>query len=184
MVWREWAVIVARPSRYDSGRHPADAELLCLNGATDADLAREFGVCESTINNWKHRHPEFLESVSRGKVVADAAVVKALYERATGYRFTTTKTVKKLIAAKGDKPVMVEVTETMTDTFIPPDPTACIFWLKNRDPERWRDRPAGDNGQASQDAIRAFLDATSPSEEQVAALFRDEPTLADPDLRL
>ena len=22
---------------------------------------------------------------------------------------------------------------------VPPDVTACIFWLKNRDPEHWRD---------------------------------------------
>lgn len=178
-MWREWAVLVARPSRYDSGKHPTDAELLCLNGATDADLAREFGVCESTINNWKHRHAEFLESVSRGKAVADAAVVRALHQRAMGYRFTTTKTVKKLIAAKGDKPAMVEVTETTTDTFIPPDPTACIFWLKNRDPERWRDRPTDGNAQASQDRIRAFLEAVSPSEEEVAALFADHSDAVD-----
>jgi transposase-like protein len=32
-------------------------------GATDADLARIFGVSDATIDNWKARHPDFLGSL-------------------------------------------------------------------------------------------------------------------------
>ena len=36
--------------------------------------------------------------------------------------------------AGADKPVYAPYVE-----HVPPDVTACIFWLKNRDPQRWRD---------------------------------------------
>jgi hypothetical protein len=36
--------------------------------------------------------------------------------------------------ANSDKPVLVPYQE-----HIPPDVTACIFWLKNRRPKEWRD---------------------------------------------
>jgi transposase-like protein len=32
-------------------------------GATDADLAKIFGVSDATIDNWKAQHPEFLGSL-------------------------------------------------------------------------------------------------------------------------
>jgi hypothetical protein len=32
-----------------------------------------------------------------------------------------------------------EVTRVPIVEHVPPDVTACIFWLKNRDPARWRD---------------------------------------------
>lgn len=174
---RERAVLMARPSRYDPSTHPSLAERLCLTGATDADLAMAFEVCESTINNWKQKHREFSDSMTRGKAVADAAVVKALYERALGYRIVVKKTVRKASqrVVGGSVRDFHEVIETTTEVFIPPDVTACIFWLKNRDPQRWRDRPAEGDGSSSQDGIRAFLEATTPSKEQVAALFGDQP---------
>ena len=37
------------------------------------------------INYWKEKHPEFLQSVKRGKKIADAKVSNALYSRAVGF---------------------------------------------------------------------------------------------------
>jgi len=50
------------------------AEKICQLGATDIILAEAFGVCEKTINNWKKAHPDFLESITRGKHFADEQV--------------------------------------------------------------------------------------------------------------
>jgi hypothetical protein len=83
-------------------------------GATDKDMADAFDVSEVTLNAWKQSHPEFLKSLKEGKLLADARVSTALYTRATGYE-------------KNDK-------------HYPPDTTACIFWLKNRQPDKWRDK--------------------------------------------
>ena len=55
---------------------------LCLLGATDAQLADFFGVCVTTINNWKLKHPEFVESIRAGKEDADSKVAQSLYNTA------------------------------------------------------------------------------------------------------
>jgi len=104
---------------------------LCLLGATDAELADFFNVAESTINLWKHEHPTFSESIKKGKEFADANVAEKLYKRATGYD------CPELITATHQG----QITDTMEVTkHYPPDPTAAIFWLKNRRKKDWRDR--------------------------------------------
>ena len=102
-----------------------------LLGVTDKQLAEFFGVCEATINNWKHDHPSFLESLNRSKAQADAMVAQSLFKRATGYVHPETK-----IATRDG-----QITDTLdVEKHYAPDPTAAIFWLKNRQPEIWRDK--------------------------------------------
>ena len=102
----------------------------CLLGAKDAELAQNFDISESTLNNWKIDHPEFMESIKNGREKADAEVSKSLYKRATGYD----RQSEKIMQYQG-VPVVVPTTE-----HIAPDPTAAQFWLKNRRPADWRDR--------------------------------------------
>jgi hypothetical protein len=58
-------------------------------------------------------------------------VERSLYERAVGYNY---EAVKIFMPAGREKPVYAPYIE-----HIPPDVTAGIFWLKNRDPQHWRD---------------------------------------------
>lgn len=106
-----------------------------LMGATDKDLARFFSVDESTINNWKIKFPKFFESLKNGKETADAKVIRSLYERATGYSHDEDHIVK----CGGEASV-----ETIKKHY-PPDPTSMIFWLKNRQPDKWRDKVHAEN---------------------------------------
>jgi transposase-like protein len=99
-------------------------------GATDADLAKIFGVSDATIDNWKAQHPDFLGSSKRGKEEADARVIRSLYQRAVGYSYNA----EKIFCDKNGK-----VTRVPYVQHVPPDVTAQIFWLKNRDPQHWRD---------------------------------------------
>jgi hypothetical protein len=98
---------------------------------TDADLARIFGVSDATIDNWKARHPDFLGSLKAGKAEADNRVERSLYTRAVGYSY---EAVKIFMPANRAKPVYAKYIE-----HVPPDVTAGIFWMKNRDPQHWRD---------------------------------------------
>ncbi|MCK5602551.1 hypothetical protein KAR91_11795 [Candidatus Pacearchaeota archaeon] len=100
-------------------------------GATDAELAYAFDVCEDTINEWKKKFPEFNRVLKRAKNKADKAVVKSLYKQACGYTVTE-KTVEKNCAGAIVKTVT-------TKKHIQPSKTAQIFWLKNRQPQDWRD---------------------------------------------
>lgn len=119
-----------RPTAY-KGSYAEQAYKYCLLGATDAQLATFFEVAESTINNWKRDHPEFLESVTRGKTVADANVAEAFYKRATGFEKEDSE---KVFQYQG------EIVRATTKEYFPPDPGAALNWLKNRQPDKWRDK--------------------------------------------
>lgn len=120
---------MARPTKYQEA-YAEQARKLCLLGYTDAELADFFEVSEATINNWKLEHPEFLESIKKGKAVADGDVASNLYHRAMGY---TAKEKREEKTAEGFKEVDAE-------KHIPGDVTAMIFWLKNRQKDKWREK--------------------------------------------
>lgn len=105
-------------------------------GATDEELAEAFGKSVSTISAWKLKFPEFQAAIKRGKFEPDMTVVGALFRKATGYREKITKVI-----GKGDNQRVVEV-----DLVVEPDVTACIFWLKNRRKDQWRDRHEHNHG--------------------------------------
>ena len=88
-------------------------------------------VNEKTFNNWKHKHPEFLQSLKNGKEIADSQIAKSLFNRAKGYSCKATK----FATFNGEITDREEYIENY-----PPDTTACIFWLKNRQPDKWRDK--------------------------------------------
>jgi cell fate (sporulation/competence/biofilm development) regulator YmcA (YheA/YmcA/DUF963 family) len=120
---------MARPSRYKA-EYAEQARKLCLLGATDKELADFFEVSEQTINAWKSAHATFLESVKKGKQQADADVVDRLYQRAMGYEHPEVDI----------RVVNGEIVETPITKIYAPDTTAAIFWLKNRQRAKWRDR--------------------------------------------
>lgn len=65
----------------------------------------------------------------------------SLYERACGNAKRVTKKRRDVLDSEGRKVTLTEVTEET----LPPDTTAIIYWLKNRQPELWRDRPKQDD---------------------------------------
>ncbi|EHG7888898.1 terminase [Citrobacter sp.] len=120
---------MARPTKYQKA-YAEQARKLCLLGYTDAELADFFEVSEATINNWKLEHSEFLESIKKGKAIADGDVTDRLYQRAMGF-----------VAPDVDIRVIDnKIVETQLDKYYPPDTAAAIFWLKNRQKDKWRDK--------------------------------------------
>jgi len=124
-----------RPSKYKS-EYDQQALKLCLLGATDKDLADFFEVSEDTINEWKRVHESFSVSVKAGKERADAEVATKLYQRALGYSHPEVD-----IRVVDHQIVMTDITK-----HYPPDATSAIFWLKNRQKEKWRDRIVHEGG--------------------------------------
>ncbi len=146
--------MAGRPTSYEEVFNE-QAYKLCLLGSTDAQLADFFEVCEATINNWKHDYPEFLESIKKGKKVADSEVANSLYQRAKGYSHPEDK-----IFNNNGEPLIVSTTK-----HYPPDATSGIFWLKNRDKETWRD---------SQDRNHTGgINLTNYSDSQLEAIIAD-----------
>lgn len=135
-----------RPTAYKD-EYADQAYKLCLLGATDEDLAKFFEVTERTINTWKTKQPEFLQSIKRGKDIADANVADRLYQRAMGYEHAE----DKIFQYEG-QPVIVPTTK-----FYPPDTAAGIFWLKNRQRGKWRDKIDHEHGGEDGGAIKIVI---------------------------
>ena len=119
-----------RPTKYDPN-YNNQAYKLCLLGATDKDLADFFEATEPTVNNWKKEYPDFLQALKDGKEVADAVIATKLFHRAKGYEHVETITASFQGKITDQRDIIKHY---------PPDTTACIFWLKNRKPEWWRDK--------------------------------------------
>lgn len=117
-----------RPSGYDPG-FCQQAQKLCALGATDNELADFFGVSSRTIYRWIAEFPDFCQSLKLAKVEADTRVERSLYHRAVGYSYEAVK----IMAVAG------EVQKVAYIEHVPPDTTAMIFWLKNRQSDKWRD---------------------------------------------
>lgn len=103
----------------------------CSLGADDVKLGELFNVTKTTINNWKNDHPTFFDSLKRGKGAHDSIRVEdSLLKRALGYEWTEEKQED---GTNGSK-------TTTVNKHVPGDATSMIFWLKNRDPNRWREK--------------------------------------------
>ena len=109
------------------------------DGLTDEQLAGKVGINPATLYDWKKKYPKISEALKKGKEIVDIQVENALLKRALGYDFQEER------VERSDKDG-VKVVQAIKH--IPPDTTAQIFWLKNRRPDRWRDKPepAPDDG--------------------------------------
>lgn len=143
-----------RPDTYRPEFCKQAAEL-CLLGAIDVDLARFFEVTEKTINAWKETYPDFRLALKKGKEVADAIIAKSLFQRGKGY----THREEKIFCYEG------QIIRAETLKHYPPETIACIFWLKNRRPDLWRDRPVENNKNA---VIPALSVEEIPYDEDIA----------------
>jgi hypothetical protein len=144
---------MARPRIYK----PEFVELAyryALLGATEVELAEAFGVTRNGFQKWLVRYPELREAVVKGRDVADSRVAQSLYHRALGY--THPEEIVKFDREGNEL-------RAQTVKHYAPDVVACIFWLKNRQRDKWRDRQEIEHSQSP------YKDMT---DEQLAAEIR------------
>ena len=118
---------------------------LAEEGLSDAEIAAAVGVTSSQLQRWRKKHPRFRDAIDIGRREADFSVIEAVYKRATGYNVSTKKTHKlkhvDYDPETGKKLREYEELAEGTDVdYIAPDLRAGIFWLKNRQPERWGEK--------------------------------------------
>ncbi|SEM13247.1 Transposase [Paenisporosarcina quisquiliarum] len=139
------------------------------DGLTNEQIAHNIGVTQSTLYEWQKKYSEISEALKRGKEIVDLEVENAMLKRALGYEYNERKYAQvemseeehyalqkvtvnrykmdnpeatheeiKLVELQVSKYKSVLVEEKIKD--VAPDTTAQIFWLKNRKPEKWRDK--------------------------------------------
>ena len=114
-------------SSYDPVRMPEQAyHATSRMGAEHLDLAALFGVSLGPIEKWIREHDEFRVAIRTGRDEWSSRNIEdSLKRRALGYEYQEHKT-----SAKNGP-------ETITK-HMPPDVGACIFWLTNRQKNRWQ----------------------------------------------
>jgi hypothetical protein len=139
-----------RKNRYDSHIKPRLFEIECWarDGLLEVEICKRLGVGLSTFAVYKNNNQELQETLKTGKEIADYRVEESLYKRALGYKFD--EVTKEPVIQKGTDgipltdergAVITELTVTKIVTKeVQPDTTAQIFWLKNRRPDKWRDK--------------------------------------------
>lgn len=104
-------------------------------GLTDEQISKNMGVAYSTLREWKKKFSAIEAALKKGKEVVDFEVEGALYKRAMGYEVEEEKTYIQEVDGKITK------RKEIIKKHIPGETAAQIFWLKNRNPEEWKDRP-------------------------------------------
>ena len=132
---------------------------LCLLGFTDRQLAEFFDVSEVTLRSWKKKQPDFLLAMRKGKAIADAKVAHSLYNRAIGI---TVEELRETVTKDG------QIIALKTTKQIPGDVQAQRFWLKNRQPDKWKENIAitDNEGNGFQLIIHETLKPTSSLPEE------------------
>ena len=97
------------------------------DGLTDKQIAQNIGINEATLCRWKKEHLQIMQVLKKGKEVVDRQVENALHKNATGFYY--------------DEEVVTNAGDVVTvKKYSKPNVTAGIFWIKNRNPEKWRDK--------------------------------------------
>lgn len=133
----EFAVIVDRKSKYETHIMPRlkDIQKWCEEGLTNEMICQRLDIQESTWYEYQNKHPILKELVQASKSVMDSKVENALLKTALGFEYEEIKTIIEE-DKNGKKRTRIEKTKK----YMPPNPTAQAFWLKNRKRDEWGDR--------------------------------------------
>ena len=117
------------PGKY----RPKYAELaykLAQLGIPHKQIAEILEISESTFYEWQGRHAGFKTALKAGMALADANVANSVYRGAVGYSHHHEEI----------KVIGEEVVRVPTMKHYPPNAHLATFWLKNRQPELWKEK--------------------------------------------
>ena len=146
-----------RPIKYNEGMNKTVYNLGLLK-AKNTQIADSLGINIDTLSEWRKKYKRFSEALSKGREDADGLVAKNLFQNATG--FSVNETDIRVIDGK--------IVKTTIRKNFAPNVTAQIFWLKNRQPDAWKDKQevlqSGEIGVKVEE-IAPKLDALSDEEQ-------------------
>ncbi len=140
---------------------------LSKEGKTLDEIAEIVGVTSRTLTNWMGKHQDLVLAVREARQVADGLVEAALFNRAIGYSHPATH----FAAHEG-----CIISEDYKKHY-PPDTQAAMFWLRNRQPKRWKEKTEGDVNVHTQ--VNTLTD--EQLDAKLAALIAKAQTKGEPD---
>ncbi len=131
-------VTLGAKSQYWSHVKPRfkEIEAWLKGGLDEKDIFANLGIGKTSWENYKNNSPELRELIKKGRETPIKVVANSLYKNATGFYYYIDKEVK---VKNSDGSERIEIIELKK--FKPPETTACIFYLKNKDKKNWGDNP-------------------------------------------
>lgn len=121
-------------------------KFLVEKGFTDFEICQFFKIHRDTFYRAMRARPEIYDAIKNWKEFANARVERALYERACGYSHES----EEIFCAFG------KVTKVPTVKHYAPDTVAAIIFLKNRDPQQWREKQPDPEDESLKDQELTF----------------------------
>jgi len=123
-------------TKYNKDLFPLLAEGYAREGLNDKEISKKMGISTQSYYQYQKKYPDFFEAIKRGKAPVDFKAETALLKRALGYTYEEKTTELRIDENGNARPAVVRTVKKE----VPPDTGALAFWLKNRKPEKWRDR--------------------------------------------
>lgn len=112
-----------------------EIEAWARDGYLEKHIAKMLGVSLTTFYKFKSEKSELANALKVNKEIADIEIENALRSRALGFEYKEKTTITEALPDG----TIVRYKEKEITKRVLPDTTAQIFWLKNRQPAKWRD---------------------------------------------
>ena len=171
-----------KTNKYETVIQPRLLEIQkwCEEGLTNDIICERLGIAESTWYEYQKNHEILSELVQASKSVMDTKVENALLKTALGFEYEEIKTIIEE-DKNGKKMTRIEKTKK----YMPPNPTAQAFWLKNRKRDEWGERKEIIFDTKAQELERKKLfleminDEVVEADYSVADIPNDEPIIEE-----
>ncbi len=108
------------------------------SGSSVSEIAEKIGISQKKLESLKKSDKALALALKYGREQTDAMVEEALLKKALGFYVSEEKRVVK---ANGQEEI------TTVSKEVPPDVAAASAWLKNRCPDKWRDKPQDNDSE-------------------------------------
>ena len=171
-----------KTNKYETVIQPRLLEIQkwCEEGLTNDIICERLGIAESTWYEYQKNYEILSELVQASKSVMDSKVENALLKTALGFEYEEIKTIIEE-DKNGKKRTRIEKTKK----YMPPNPTAQAFWLKNRKRDEWGERKEIIFDTKAQELERKKLflqminDEVVEADYSVADIPNDEPIIEE-----
>lgn len=142
------------------------------DGVIEEEIAKRLGIAYSTFRDYRDKNSALSLALKKSKEHYDNEVVDALHKNTLGgiVVLKTPIKLKRTIFENGKKVREEEYIEIADrEEYIKADTTAQIYWLNNRQPEKWKAKPtdssSGNENGAGKAVVEFVFKDCSLSEE-------------------
>ena len=134
------------------------------DGLDMKQIAANIGIRRQTLYDWCTKYKDIADALKKGTEVSNYEVENAMYKSATGFYVTEQdKTEVQGYDINGEP--RTTITIHTRRRYIPPNLGAQIFILKNRLPQKWRDRQMVEVDTTALNKLDAILEESRKAAE-------------------